>query len=291
MKNKSFLIVSKDGRPVRRVKINFFTVFLTVVFIGLGTAAYFIPANMFRLQTTELKQKKELRAQNSQLHERFPSTLRVLNRAKEQIDSIEAKKESVAALTGTAGIKDRTDRPDAPRERSSPAYSDVKPASLYAHLCSRDSAVSAFAASVPQGKNPFEYIPVCKPVQSGAVLSRGFGPSMDPFTGQKKQHNGVDFAAPTGTPVIATASGYVARVEAAAIWGKRLVIEHGNGLSTVYAHLGSVCAGRGRSVKRGAVIGYIGLSGLASGPHVHYEIWRNSTALDPEEVFFPSSGK
>jgi murein DD-endopeptidase MepM/ murein hydrolase activator NlpD len=291
MNNKSFLIVSQDGTPVRQVRINFLTVVLPVVFIAAGAAAYFIPSDMFRLKDADQQQKKELRAQNKLLHERFFSTLKVLNRAKDQVIGIETKKEKLAALTGRTAVKDPSNRSEGPQKQSEDDFSYVKPAAWYDHLCARDSVVSAFAARMPPGKNPFEFLPVCKPVQANAVVSRCFGLSLDPFTGLKKQHNGADFAAPAGTPVIAAASGYIARVEASEFWGKRVVIEHGNGISTVYAHLGSIGVRTGRAVKRGAVIGTVGVSGVTSGPHLHYEVWKNGTALDPEELFFPAHGK
>jgi murein DD-endopeptidase MepM/ murein hydrolase activator NlpD len=291
MKSASFLIVSQNGKPVRSVKVNVFIIVIPVLFLALGIAAYFIPPDIFRLKQAEQIQKKQLRAKNKLLHERFLSTLSVLSSAREQITKIEAQKESVAALTGTGEAVEGRHQRKAPRGQVYPYYANVKPAALYAHFCSRDSTVSVFAAPAPLGANPFERIPVCRPVSAGAVLSRRFGMNLDPFTGLRKQHNGVDFAAPAGTPVIATASGYVARIEVSELWGKRVVIEHGNGLSTVYAHLGTVSAGRGRAVKRGAVIGAIGISGLTSGPHVHYEVWKYGDALDPEELFFPAGMK
>jgi len=202
MNSKSFLIVSQDGKPIRQVRINLFTIVLPVVFIALGAAAYFIPPDMFKLKNADLQQKKELRAQNKVLQQHFFSTLKVLNRAKDQIIGIETKKEKLAALTGGP-----SNLSEEPQKQSVDDFSYVKPAAWYDHLCARDSVVSAFAARVSQGKNPFENLPVCKPVKANAVVSRRFGLSLDPFTGQNKPHNGTDFAAPIGTPVIAAASG------------------------------------------------------------------------------------
>jgi len=286
MSSKSFLIVSQDGTPVRQVRINIFTVVLPMVLLAAGAAAYFIPPDMFRLKDADLQQKKEFRERNKVLHERFYSTLKVLNRTKDQIIGIEEKKEKLAALTGGPA-----DRGEEPRTQSGSDYSHVRPAAWYDHLCARDSVVSAFAARTLAGKNPFENLPVCRPVKVNAVMSRCFGPGLDPFTGQNKPHNGIDFAAPVGTPVIAAASGYISLVDFSQFWGKRVVIEHGNGVSTVYSHLGTIGVRTGRAIKRGAVIGTIGISGITSGPHLHYEVWKNGTALDPEELFFPASGK
>jgi murein DD-endopeptidase MepM/ murein hydrolase activator NlpD len=285
--SKSFLIVSQSGKPVRSLKINFLTVFIPLLFVSLGIAAFFIPPEIFRLGEAELGQKKTLGTQNELLHERFFATIKILSGVKEQITHVQEKKSRLSALTGDS--RAATDRGAAPR-RTAEEYDNVTPAALYAHLCSRDSAVSAFAARTPRGKNPFECLPVCKPVAGAAVISRRFGTNLDPFTGLLKPHNGVDFAASAGTPVVAAASGYVSRIENSDIWGRQVVIDHGNGIITVYAHLGSVSTGRGRPVKRGAIIGRVGVSGLTSGPHVHYEVWKNGKALDPEELFYPEGG-
>lgn len=294
MKNKSILIVSEKGKEVRSITVNFFTVFIPLVFIACGFAAFFIPSNLFKLKAAEQFQKKDLGAQNEILHQRFLSTLKVLSRAVEQINKLDVKKDKVAALIST-GKGAETPNPQAAEyagtndSTSASMYAGMNSAALLEHVSRQDSIVSAFAARMKAGTNPFENIPVCKPVTADARISRNFGENIDPFTGQKKWHYGIDFAASPGTPVIATASGYMARIESDEVWGKRVVIDHGDGIITVYAHLGTVRVAPGRRVKRGDIVGYIGLSGLTTGPHVHYEIWRNGTALDPETFFFPLS--
>ena len=72
------------------------------------------------------------------------------------------------------------------------------------------------------------------------------------------------------------------------MWGKRIVIDHIAGFSTVYAHLGSIMVTAHKQVKRGEQIGTIGVSGMTTEPHVHYEVWRNGEVVDPGELFFPS---
>jgi murein DD-endopeptidase MepM/ murein hydrolase activator NlpD len=109
----------------------------------------------------------------------------------------------------------------------------------------------------------------------------------DPFTGDLKDHKGIDFSAKRGTPVIATASGVVDLVENHKYWGNRIRIKHRYGFSSVYAHLGTVNVRMDQKVKKGDEIGTIGLSGLTIGPHLHYEIRRHGTLIDPENYFFP----
>jgi murein DD-endopeptidase MepM/ murein hydrolase activator NlpD len=285
MKNKSILIFSRTGKPVRSVKVNFFRVFFLLLFLLCGVAAYLIPSGIFKLNKTELQQKKELNTQNSQLHQKIQSSWQVLDHLKEQVGVLETQKEKVAALAGETAEKAAVDAADARSQRRYD-FTVKEISALLVSICRQDSIVSAFAA---RGKNPFEYIPVCKPILSGSCISKCFGETNDPFTGHDKPHYGTDFSAAMGTPVIATASGTIARIENDNQWGWRVGIDHGKGISTFYAHLGTVIVGRGRRVKRGDVIGTVGSSGLATGPHVHYEVRRNGVPEDPEQYLFPAA--
>ena len=110
---------------------------------------------------------------------------------------------------------------------------------------------------------------------------RGFGIHTDPFTGYRRLHRGLDIANNTGTPVVATADGKVSSVGKVGRMGNMIVIEHGYGLKTKYGHLSKFAVKPGQRVKRGDIIGYMGDTGYSTGPHLHYETWRNGRALDP----------
>jgi murein DD-endopeptidase MepM/ murein hydrolase activator NlpD len=109
----------------------------------------------------------------------------------------------------------------------------------------------------------------------------------DPFTGRMNMHYGVDFAAQRDVAVVAGADGLVIVVEENRQWGWRVRIQHKYNISTVYAHLGSVSVGKGKKVKRGERIGSIGVTGLSTGPHLHYEIWCRGQAVDAMMLIFP----
>ena len=156
-------------------------------------------------------------------------------------------------------------------------------------LGENEETIANFAIWAGGGRgNVFDTIPVIPPVASGSyVISRRYGMDRDPFTGQQKMHYGTDFAAELGVPVNATAAGVVARVESDPLWGRRVTIAHGRSFRTVYAHLGTVRVAQGKAVKRGEEIGTVGMSGLTTGTHVHYEIWHRDRAVNPEEYLFP----
>jgi len=108
-----------------------------------------------------------------------------------------------------------------------------------------------------------------------------FGSRIDPFTGKKAFHYGIDIAASFGNPIVATADGFVSHVKREKIGGNTVIISHGGGFTTVYCHLSKYAVKAGQRIKRYDVVGYVGQTGKALGPHVHYEVRRNGKAVNP----------
>lgn len=121
-------------------------------------------------------------------------------------------------------------------------------------------------------------------------LSSHFNPRRKhPVTGRVRPHLGADFAAPTGTPIYAASDGKVTRAGWASGYGNVVYIDHGNGVQTRYAHMSKFNTRRGKKVNRGDVIGYVGMTGTATGPHLHYEYRKNGKALNPLSVDLPTA--
>jgi murein DD-endopeptidase MepM/ murein hydrolase activator NlpD len=125
----------------------------------------------------------------------------------------------------------------------------------------------------------------------GARLSSRFGMRKHPILGYTRMHQGVDFAAPTGTPIYAAGDGKVAIAKRNGGYGRYIRIRHNGEYSTAYAHLSRFAKGitPGRRVKQGQVIGYVGTSGRSTGPHLHYEVLRNDTQINPLQVKQPAN--
>ena len=109
----------------------------------------------------------------------------------------------------------------------------------------------------------------------------GYGNRIDPFTGQVKMHEGLDIAAPPGTPIVAPADGTIRSVHRSTGFGLTLVIDHGYGYRTLYGHCQRVKADVGTRVKRGDIIAYVGTTGKATGPHLHYEVHVAQRPVNP----------
>ena len=120
----------------------------------------------------------------------------------------------------------------------------------------------------------------------GARISSGFGPRFHPILGYTRMHKGVDFAVPTGTPVMAAGGGTVKFMGWANGYGKFVLINHGNGYATAYGHLSRFAPGMrvGARVRQGEVFAYSGMTGMATGPHLHYEIRIDGNQVNPLTV-------
>jgi len=124
---------------------------------------------------------------------------------------------------------------------------------------------------------PFEY---CRPVSG--MDSSGFGYREHPVDGVTKFHYGTDFAAETGTEILAFADGTVYSLGTNDSFGNYIIIRHDGGYSSLYAHLLDFAVKEGADVKKGEIIGYVGQSGTATGPHLHFELTLNELYINPE---------
>lgn len=137
--------------------------------------------------------------------------------------------------------------------------------------------------------NLLSAIPAIQPVRNENLkrMVSGFGYRSDPFTKVKKMHEGMDFTAKTGTPIYATGDGLVAKSDnTASGFGNHIVIRHGFGYETLYAHLSKYKVRAGQRVKRGDVIGYVGSTGRSEGPHLHYEVHKDSKVVNPLNFYY-----
>ena len=125
---------------------------------------------------------------------------------------------------------------------------------------------------------------------NGARLSSSFGMRKHPILGYNKMHRGTDFAAPSGTPIMASGSGTVTRARWCGGGGNCVKIKHNSTYETIYAHMKAFAKGikEGRKVKQGQIIGYVGSTGLSTGPHLHYEVLVNGKKVNSQRLKLPS---
>ena len=117
------------------------------------------------------------------------------------------------------------------------------------------------------------------------ILTSGFGIRVSPITGSERMHGGIDIGASAGSPVIAAGSGEVLEASYMGGYGYAVLIYHGGGLATLYAHLSGFAVGAGQKVKQGQIIGYVGSTGYTTGPHLHFEVRVNGAQVNPYKYF------
>ncbi len=147
----------------------------------------------------------------------------------------------------------------------------------------------AIANMVKNKEQLLAAIPSIQPISNRNLnrIASGFGYRIDPVYKDRRLHAGLDFTAPTGTPIYATADGIIKDAGFnTGGYGNRVVINHGFGYETIYAHMYRIKARIGAKIKRGEVIGYVGNTGKSTGPHCHYEVHRKGIPLDPIYYFY-----
>jgi murein DD-endopeptidase MepM/ murein hydrolase activator NlpD len=120
-------------------------------------------------------------------------------------------------------------------------------------------------------------------------VSSGFGERFHPILGYRRMHDGVDLAAPYGTPIVAAADGRIVSAGWRGGYGNEVAIAHSGGIETIYGHMSSIAAVSGAYVRRGQVIGYVGSTGLSTGPHLHYEVHKGGRLVNPLSVKLAAS--
>jgi murein DD-endopeptidase MepM/ murein hydrolase activator NlpD len=283
MKQHYFVVVlahSLHGR-LRRIHIPHQALYLVVALALFGTFSLFGAVSSYLRMTWKVSNYNSLRSEVATLRTQLLQQKRENDEKKEELASLQlmASEVSVALglkrqLEGTADISD--EGPLVPTfNESIEEYNFLKSASF-------SRLHHEYARSWQKN-----IVPSMWPV-NGVLLSR-FGERTDPFSGEGAIHAGVDISAPMGTPVHAAADGIVMRAEYYGGYGKLVVIDHGNGMSTRYGHLSRFDVVPGQEVRRGDVIAFSGATGRATSPHVHFEVRLGGAAVNPHPYLIRSA--
>ncbi|WP_417687895.1 M23 family metallopeptidase [Roseibium sp.] len=154
----------------------------------------------------------------------------------------------------------------------------------YRFVTPDDGAVDFYDAN---GQSAKKFL-MRKPVSDGRFRS-GFGMRRHPIHKYNKMHTGVDWAAPRGTPIMSAGNGTIIKAGWSSGYGRRIEVRHANGYTTTYNHMSAFATGikEGMSVRQGQIIGYVGSTGLSTGPHLHYEVMVNQRYVDPMRIKLP----
>jgi murein DD-endopeptidase MepM/ murein hydrolase activator NlpD len=262
--------------------LHYVQVFLAGALIGMLSITGM--AGSYARMLMKVMRFNQVRAEKEQLKTRYTVLEKVAQEKDIQVASLGSLASEVTALYGLKSQSLLTTRhdtylPDEQVKKSLDQFWMLKTSAL--------NGGAAIGISMMGGRRNFTAAdwlrlseePNLWPVQ-GPITGR-FGERIDPFNGEGAFHSGVDISTAYGTPVIAPADGVVTFADFYSGYGRMIEIEHAQSFSTRYGHLSSFAVTPGQTVHRGQVIGYVGLSGRSTGPHLHYEVWVHNNPVNP----------
>lgn len=241
--------------------------------LALGVADLVLGASVPRYVDLE-RTNAELLTQIQETHE----ALQILS---DSVESVSRRAQVLRILAGASPLDAGVDLPG-----TDPSWAQRDSPAAWSRDVTRTSSARA-AAGEPAlaGALPVDISLTAMP--SGRVSSPFAAERLDPVVDQVRPHQGVDFAAPPGTPIRAPAAGVVVEVQWDAGYGEYLTIDHGHGVVTRYAHCSDILVAAGQRVRRGQKIALVGSTGEATGPHLHFEVWVDGRAVDPQRFVAP----
>lgn len=277
-----FVARGDDGQ-LRKISIPVHYLYVFVIGAAIGFLSLTGIASSYTRMLVKVSRYNQLRTEKEQLKDRYSKLEEVAKERDVQVASLGSIASEVSALYG---LKSQPALVSASQKEIQD--SDVKSSidQLSALRTSALTGATSVGISLGMTRNATtadwyraNSAPNLWPVEGQVTGS--FGERIDPFNGEGAFHSGVDISSAYGTPIIAPADGVVTFADFMGGYGKAVMVDHGHGIATRYGHLSGFAVTTGQHVHRGDVIGYVGLSGRSTGPHLHYEVRINDTPVNP----------
>jgi murein DD-endopeptidase MepM/ murein hydrolase activator NlpD len=277
-----FVARGDDGQ-LRKISIPVHYLYVFVVGAAIGFLSLTGIASSYTRMLLKVSRYNQLRTEKDQLKDNYSRLERAAKERDVQVASLGSLAGEVSALYGlkqqpalvtptTEQIQDAevTSSLDQLHALRTSALTGATMVGLTMGLTRNATTADWFRANAAPNIWPVE-----------GQVTGSFGERIDPFNGEGAFHSGVDIGSSYGHPIIAPADGVVTFTDRLGGYGKAIMIDHGNGISTRYGHLSGFAVTAGQAVHRGDVIGYVGASGRSTGPHLHYEVRINDTPVNP----------
>jgi murein DD-endopeptidase MepM/ murein hydrolase activator NlpD len=282
------LFVARDEHGELRkihIPLHYVYVFLIGALAGMFTITGM--AGSYTRMLMKVAHYNELRAEKEALKQRYAELQQVAREKDMQTASLSSLASEVSELYG---LKSQPVFPQQPADNSHFAdpqftasldqFTSLKNTAMSGTLAMRATPLTGRGISAADWLHAI-YAPYGWPIEGRVTGS--FGDRIDPFNGEGAFHAGIDIAASYGHPVFAPADGVVVYADMMAGYGRLVVIQHGHDISTRYGHLSGFHVTVGQTVRKGDVIGYVGLSGRSTGPHLHYEVRIHDIPVNPHK--------
>jgi len=273
MKQQYFILVlahSLHGR-LRRVHVPHQVLYIVLALAMVGGFSIFGFVSSYARMALKVADYNSLRREAEELRARYQNLQKVVNQTNEQLASLEVLANEV---TVAYGIKQKLEGPsDITGEgKLVPTFSET--VEEYNYLRSSNLSRFEFARRWHVNTRPSIW-----PVDG--VLMSSYGERTDPFSGEGAYHTGVDISAPVGTPAHVSADGVVVFADRSGGYGRLVIVDHGNGFETYYAHLSRFDVVPGQEIRQGELVGAVGASGRVTAPHLHYEVRIRKAPVNP----------
>ena len=276
-------VARDDDGQLRKIHIPVHYVYVLAIGAAIGILSLTGIASSYSRMLLKVSSYNQLRQEKEELTHRYTQLEQVAKEKDIQVASLGSLASEVSALYG---LKSDPILAGAAEQNFQNAQVSSSIDQLYAL---KNSALSGAAtvgismgltrASTTADWARLNAAPNLWPVEGHVTGS--FGERIDPFNGEGAFHSGVDISTGFGTPVIAPADGTVVFADFLGGYGRAIVIDHGHGITTRFGHLANFAVIAGQRIQRGDTIGYVGLSGRSTGPHLHYEVRINDTPVNP----------
>jgi len=282
----TFLIFPGAHGNLRKIRLPFYVVHMVLAFSVVGIMTIGALANSYARMLLKVSNYNNLRTEREALKTQNRSLENAVTTTNAKLDSLQSLATEVA-LTYGFGEARRPRFPEAALSLATQSNSTLESsyrASLYAFNLIRNSSLipsrqTPALGFVPTADFGHETVPTIWPVRGR--VTEGFGQRSDPFSGEGVFHSGVDISVPFGTQVQAGGDGIVMQEGWDSGYGNAILVDHGYAMTTKYGHLSKIFVVVGQEVKRGQVIGAVGMTGRTTGPHLHYEVIVNDTPVNP----------
>jgi murein DD-endopeptidase MepM/ murein hydrolase activator NlpD len=285
MKAETYTLFMASNRhgTIRKVTVPFYVLPLLVILAILGCISVAAAVGSYTRMLWKVGNYNVLRRKQDALQKQYQQLQKTVKDTNQQLSSLQSLATDVAMSYGFLRQRNTpfgiTDAPAGSQDAFDDSVAQFNFLEKNATAVALADSGLHLLPSPGLGLGEMSFMPTLWPV-TGPITGH-FGERLDPFSGEGAFHTGVDISAEYGTPVRAAADGVVIEAQADAGYGRLVVIDHGFGVTTWYAHLSSFTVPPGIRVKRGDVIGYVGVSGRTTGPHVHYEVRINGAPVNP----------
>jgi murein DD-endopeptidase MepM/ murein hydrolase activator NlpD len=278
-----FVARGDDGH-LRKIPIPIHYLYVLVVAAAIGVLSLTGIASSYTRMLSKVSSFNQLRTEREDLKTRYSHLEQVAKERDIQVASLGSLAKEVSSLYGLKSDPVLVD--------GSADERDVQVSNSLSQLYALKTTALSGAATTGISLGLVRNVTTADWVRANAApnlwpvegpITGSFGERIDPFNGEGAFHSGVDIGSAYGAPVVAPADGIVIFADFMGGYGRAIVLDHGHSISTRYGHLANFAVAVGQQIHRGDVIGYVGLSGRSTGPHLHYEVRLNDTPVNPHK--------